>query len=258
MARERYLINAGEDTIHSNEIKLVTAKDKRENWWYYHKRPNYPCHSGRCLACGFYPLYGNQSGPGLYHWPAHLLYHAGNRRAAAGRNVLPAYADDRNGDGKVVIQVSNYVMSDDASADPSAQEAAWVRFTADASLNATMIYLHDSTAFSVLEGDFAGFFQYKDGTLMPEDATDYENAMYSWDDIAAFANLQPVGSEDGMYTPEMISELFSRLRVSVRAAEGSSIEKKEKDMDYYNDSMALFERMKNDEPITGDTTAEEG
>ena len=56
----------------------------------------------------------------------------------------------------------------------------------------------------------------------------------------------------------MISELFSRLRVSVRAAEGSSIEKKEKDMDYYNDSMALFERMKNDEPITGDITAEEG
>ena len=44
----------------------------------------------------------------------------------------------------------------------------------------------------------------------------------------------------------------------MRAAEGSSIEKKEKDMDYYNDSMALFERMKNDEPITGDTTAEEG
>ena len=93
---------------------------------------------------------------------------------------------------------------------------------------------------------------------MPEDATDYENAMYSWDDIAAFANLQPVGSEDGMSTPEMISELFSRLRDSMRAAEGSSIEKKEKDMDYYNDSMALFERMKNDEPITGEITAEEG
>ena len=171
---------------------------------------------------------------------------------------IAAYADDRNGDGKVVIRVSNYVMSDDASADPSAQEAAWVRFTADASLNEAILYLHDSTAFSVLEGDFIGFFQYTDGTSMPEDATDYENAMYSWDDIAAFANLQPVGSEDGMYTPEMISELFSRLRVSVRAAEGSSIEKKEKDMDYYNDSMALFERMKNDEPITVDTTAEEG
>ena len=82
--------------------------------------------------------------------------------------------------------------------------------------------------------------------------------MNSRADIAASAPPQPVGTEEGLYTPEMISELFSRLRVSVRAAEGSSIEKKEKDMDYYNDSMALFERMKNDEPITGDTTAEEG
>ena len=26
MARERYLVNAGEDTIHQNEIKLVTGR----------------------------------------------------------------------------------------------------------------------------------------------------------------------------------------------------------------------------------------
>ena len=257
MARERYLINAGEDTIHSNEIKLVTAKDKRENWWYYHKRQIIPAILVVALLAVFIHSMATKVDPdytiGLL--TSFTMPETGVQQL---EECIAAYADDRNGDGKVVIQVSNYVMSDDASANPSAQEAAWVRFTADASLNATMIYLHDSTAFSVLEGDFTGFFQYKDGTLMPEDATDYENAMYSWDDIAAFANLQPVGSEDGLYTPEMISELFSRLRVSVRAAEGSSIEKKEKDMDYYNDSMALFERMKNDEPITGDTTAKEG
>lgn len=73
------------------------------------------------------------------------------------------------------------------------------------------------------------------------------------------ANLQPVGSEDGMYTPEMISEPVqppAGFRAGCRRA--APIEKKEKDMDYYNDSMALFERMKNDEPITGDITAEEG
>ena len=37
MARERYLLNAGEDTIHDNEIKLVTGQmDKRKkSWWYY-------------------------------------------------------------------------------------------------------------------------------------------------------------------------------------------------------------------------------
>ena len=37
MARERYLLGAGEDTIHSGVIELKTAKDKRANWWFYHK-----------------------------------------------------------------------------------------------------------------------------------------------------------------------------------------------------------------------------
>ena len=37
MARERYLLDDTEDTIHENEIKPQTAADKRKNWWDYHK-----------------------------------------------------------------------------------------------------------------------------------------------------------------------------------------------------------------------------
>ena len=37
MARERYLLDDTEDTIHKNEIKPQTAADKRKNWWDYHK-----------------------------------------------------------------------------------------------------------------------------------------------------------------------------------------------------------------------------
>ena len=39
MARDRYLWNAGEDTIHgpSKEQKVTTKKQKRENFWFYHK-----------------------------------------------------------------------------------------------------------------------------------------------------------------------------------------------------------------------------
>ena len=32
MARERYLLNDTEDTIHQNQIKPTTGKEKRENW----------------------------------------------------------------------------------------------------------------------------------------------------------------------------------------------------------------------------------
>ena len=80
MARERYLINAGEDTIHSNEIKLVTAKDKRENWWYYHKRQIIPAILVVALLAVFIHSMATKVDP---DYTIGLLYHAGNRRAAA-------------------------------------------------------------------------------------------------------------------------------------------------------------------------------
>ena len=54
-----------------------------------------------------------------------------------------------------------------------------------------MIYLHDEVAFNSLEDSFDGFFQYNDGTAMPEDAKDYENAMVSWNDLKGFAEFVP-------------------------------------------------------------------
>ena len=44
----------------------------------------------------------------------------------------------------------------------------------------------------------------------------------------------------------------------MRGAEGSSIEKKEKDMEYYSASLALLERIRNDEKLNGETAVEEG
>ena len=37
MPREQFFLDEQEDTIHNNQIELKTAKDKRANWWYYHK-----------------------------------------------------------------------------------------------------------------------------------------------------------------------------------------------------------------------------
>ena len=46
------------------------------------------------------------------------------------------------------------------------------------------------------------------------------------------------------------------LRVSLRAAEGSSIERSEEDMAYYEDSMALFDRLKNGEKLVEEEVPE--
>ena len=89
-----------------------------------------------------------------------------------------------------------------------------VKFTADASTNASMIYLHDETSFQLLENNFEGFFQYNDGTTMPAGATDYENAMIPWEDVKAFAEFTPTAAENDSWTAEDYQTLFEMLRVS--------------------------------------------
>ena len=91
----------------------------------------------------------------------------------------------------VQVSVVNYVISANET-DYQMLEASMVKFTADASTNASMIYLHDETSFQLLENNFEGFFQYNDGTApMPAGATDYENAMIPWEDVKAFAEFTP-------------------------------------------------------------------
>ena len=262
MARERYLLNAGEDTIHQNEIKLVTAKDKRKNWWYYNKRILAAVILVSALVIYFAYSILSKVEPD-YTIGLLTSYSMPDNGLKELERCITPYADDRNGDGQVVVDVVNYAYSGSSTADPTAQQAAMIRFLADATNNTEIIYLHDSEAFSALESEFVGFFQYTDGTAMPDDAEDYENAMMDWDEVAAFAKFEPQAEEDDMYDEEVLDELFGRLRISSRAAEGSSIERSEKAMVYYADSMELLERLINDEPLTmttqeGTETTEEG
>ena len=257
MARERYLLNAGEDTIHDNEIKLVTAKDKRKNWWYYHKRHLLVGIIAAAMVGSLIYSLVSQVEPdytiGLL--TSYSMPDVGKQQL---ESCIAQYADDRNGDGQVKVVISNYVFSDSDTIDYQIQQASVVRFMGEASTNEAMIYHHNEVAFNSLEDSFDGFFQYNDGTAMPEDAKDYENAMVSWNDLKGFAEFVPQTTEEDSYDAEVLTELFGRLRVSVRAAEGSSIEKKEKDMEYHSASLALLERIRNDEKLNGETAVEEG
>ena len=114
MARERYLHNAGEDTIHSNEIKLVTAKDKRKNWWYYHKFHLLIGIIAAALVGNFIYSIATKVEPD-YTIALLTSYSMPQNGVTQLEECIAPYADDRNGDGKVVVQVSNYVFSQDTS-----------------------------------------------------------------------------------------------------------------------------------------------
>lgn len=253
MARERYLVNAGEDTIHSHEIVPQTAKEKRENWWYHYKWHTIGIIAGLVVVFSFVYSIASKVEPD-YTVALLTSYTMPTAGIEELERCLTPYADDRNGDGKVKVTVTNYTISDEAEDYESlqVQQASFTRLIADITVNESMIFLHDEAAFEDMENEFEAFFLYNDGTTMPEGAEDFSNAMRNWSDITAFAEFTPETDEDENFTGEMLSQLFEKLRVSFRASEGTSIEKKQKYIDYYEDSLALFRRLESGEPYTAD------
>lgn len=245
MARETLLHNAGEDTIHDNIIRAETPADKRKNWWYYHKSHVV----AGLLVFAFFAavLYSVLSKTKPDYTVAVMTSYT---MPENGQNELERlfeqYADDRNGDGKVAVDVVCYVFS---SAMPSTsdalqqQQAAVARFAGDILSNESMIFLHNKEAFDFMKADFGGFFQYTDGSPMPADAADFENVMTPWSEIQALSDFVPVTSEGDAFDSDGLRQLFSELRVSVRQVEGTSIEKSEKDMAYHRDSLAFYQRI---------------
>lgn len=254
MARERYLVGAGEDTIHTGVIELKTAKDKRSNWWFYHKRH---LAVGIVMAAIIGSLIWSVVSKIDPDYSIALLtsYNVPSEVLDSMESYLARYADDRNGDGRIVVHMNNYVFGEMTSAtDLEATQAMMARFAGDATMGTNIIYIHDSAGLASVSDMLMGFFQYNDGTPMPDTAMDFENAMHPLTEYKAFDNFTAAGSEMSNWTPEVVKELCSRLRVSVRTAQGSSIEKDDKLMAYYEDSMALLERIKNDAPINDGPT----
>lgn len=255
MARERYLVNAGEDTIHANEIKPETPKQKRQNWWFYHKVPLIVTILLAGVAFSIVYSIVSQVEPDytVALLTSYTMPESGTKEL---ERCISAYADDRNGDGQVVVEVANYVFSSSVPSTLNEGEqlqAEMVKLTADCTSNDSMIFLHDEAAFEMMENNFGGLFQYNDGTTMPTTALDYENAMRPWSDFQAFSQFEPVGEEGDSFTGEVLSQLYGKLRVSIRAAEGSSIEKKEKDLRYYQASLELYRRLETGEaPESGE------
>ncbi|WP_322172584.1 hypothetical protein [Acutalibacter caecimuris] len=249
MARERYLVGAGEDTIHTGVIELKTPRDKRRNWWFYHKTHLIVGIVGTIILGSVIWSIVSKVEPD-YTVGMITSYNIPGEVMESLENHLAQYADDRNGDGRVVVQVSSYVFGNPASAeDMQATQASYARFAGDATMASCILYIHDDAGFKSLGDSFQGFFQYNDGTAMPDTAWDYENAMRPWAEVPGLAAFTAQGNELSNWTPEVVQELCSRLRISVRTAEGSNIEKDEKKMAYYEDSMAMLRRLEKDEKL---------
>ncbi len=169
--------------------------------------------------------------------------------------VLARYADDRNGDGEVLVSVSTYNFP--SSVDTQRRENILMRLEADCASNEVQVFFYEEAGFQEAQDALKGLLQYNDGTLMGEDATDFENARLSWNDYAGLASFEPQPTSDGTYTSDMLTNLYTQLWVSVRSSE-SRIPLNDQEQQYYQGCLDMLERLQEDAPINGNTQTEEG
>ena len=182
------------------------------------------------------PSKGN---PGLVTIAITTEYMLAGRFAARLEEHLEQYADDRNGDGRWPSHCNIPSSRRTARTDYDAAQlqASSVKFAADASNADSIIFIYDDASYEYLDNnDMEGFFAPVDGSGRGVRA------------LLGYGGAQQPGAQPlrggGQYRDG--DERARQAHRAVRAEDGTAFEKAEK-VEYRQDSIAMFERLKNDE-----------
>lgn len=245
MARERYLIDDTEDTIHQNQIVPTTAGEKRANWWFYHKKHVIWGTIGVIAVVMIVYSIVSKVKPD-YSVAIMTEYPIPNKLQLDIKEHLEQYADDRNGDGRIEVAVQLYRFNTSTKTDYDAAElqASFVKFAADSSAGDNVLFIYDDKSYEYLDtNDMSGFFAPVDG--MTEDYILFQ-------DMKGLSNLHAGHyAEDGA-TDESVMAVLGKLKVSVRSDEGSAFRKEEK-LQYREDTIELFRRLRDDKKTASET-----
>jgi hypothetical protein len=211
------------------ETKATTPKSKWENFLYYHK-----VHMiiGFCviLLAGF--LIHDLTSKVNPDYQIALITQQSypEEMTEALQNQIAKYGEDLNSDGKVVVQISNYVVADDTDSgkvDLNMQAAGVTRLSADFQTGGSMLFITDDASFKNQQ-QRAEIFSYLNGSVPKDGATDYQNMRVSLKDCKKLST-----SINGM----------ENLSISLRIYKGSQIEG-QKGMDsYFSASKKLLEKI---------------
>ena len=230
MARERYLLHAGEEEINraGAEITLKTKKDKWNNFWFYHKT-----HVIVAVIAALFVAYM------VYDMVTKV--HPDYNVAILTSKTIPSdlsdqlgdeiekYGEDLNGDGEVVVQMNVFEIAQGEAAntmDPNMQMAGIVKFQGDVQTGDSYIYLTDDDSF-VAYGTEEGMFTYLDGSQPEEGAKDYENMRLPMSECKGLADTE-------------IGEIFDDYSFSLRWIRDDLLED---NPDYYVASKELYENL---------------
>lgn len=117
MASE-YLLKKAREEAKPNEVRVLTKEEKRRNWWHYHK---WHVAIAVLLAVCIGNILWNALGIGKVK-PDYAIAYVGSTPlseeiAGALRDGLAAISPDLNGDGKVAVELQQYVSVNTGDSD---------------------------------------------------------------------------------------------------------------------------------------------
>lgn len=225
-----------ERLIREGDDSPDTPKKRRQNWM--NRNMSYMMGAlALVLVAGvlLYTLF-LQSGPdyivGLV--TSYTMPEPGRRQL---EELLASYADDRNGDGRVMVKLQSYAFVP-GTTDQAQREEALLDMQVSLVSNECMIFLQDKGALNEIAGEMDGKLQYTDGTAMPQGARDFDKALIPWEDCKALFSFQPDADRLNMWDPQVYLELCQSLNVTLRAADSTILA--DPDMSAYHGASAAF------------------
>ena len=180
MASPRYTLNIKPEDLQPEQPKHeMTGKEKRENFWFYHKWHVIVGIVAALMVFSFVWEIATQVHP---DYTIGILTTTGVPMGTgeALAEQLKPYFDDRNGDGEVVVSVMEYTIGKDADsiADPNVQMANITKLSGDIDGGESMLFLVDDMEY--FQEQYM-LFAYNDGTSPAEgEKPDYARMGVRW------------------------------------------------------------------------------
>lgn len=185
--------------IQPDQPAELTPRQKRANWWYYHKW--YVLLGAGLLTLGIY-LGARALGLGQVK-PDYQVAYVGSaalpeETAAALESALADLGTDCNGDGRVVVRLNQYVMGDSSGQGAMYAYAGSTKLMADLdACDSYFFLLEDPAAFQ----ENYQVLRRLDGSLPEEPEQDYESCCLSWSGCPVLRKLSL-----GEYTEKVLNQ----------------------------------------------------
>lgn len=259
MARERYLLHAGEDTIHDPEAEKKAEQSDRtphgkwDNFWYYHKW-HIVLGVAAVLVVVWLTVSTLQTVKPDYTVGMLTQKTYPEAMLDSFSKEIAKYGKDLNGDGKVVVQIVQYSLPVQTSSgadslssvssqrqDVQMLQVYQAKFVADLTSGTSMIFITDNESFQHQEKT-ERMFAYLDGRTPPDNAVDFDNMRIAFEKCPRHAGMNLSYQIDQKPMNQKLTDLMKNYSISLRCYKGTAIDGKQDS--YYNASRELFQKLR--------------